>query len=377
MAAIVDWFLRAQDAREALGDVNDTSLSTQAGRVACDLIASRPDLIATPTLNLANGNPAAVAAAIGQASYVCGEHWQNQNTDAPVAGDIPFSGGQCPGTVYQATVLFRDANFNNGQTDRTSNQTGLIGPIEGVELRGTDPSNPSRGRSIWVLFNGTERRAVNFTGNGFPYSNPRLSNVQATSGPDDCGDPAPGLPTPGPNNPGLSPGTPVTLPVGGNPVDFIPRVPDEPRTGSPFPFVEVTDLVDVAVDLLGQDQSSTGPLTPGEPQDIDGTSGELDAPDGADVAGYAWRLKTGNQSLGAIQGSNPAIYPFVAGNLQLRVESTGSDRVYDASLTIRAEQGSVYVSEPSTRVEGVQFNILDTLPGIVLTPLLRSQQNDG
>lgn len=102
----------------------------------------------------------------------------------------PFTGGQCPGELYEFRIIFAPDNPPGSQSSFIGN---FVGPITGWQITGEEVLNPNNPDSILYSWrfthaNGVETGATNSSAGGIT---PTVSPVDGT---DDCGDPPPTIP---------------------------------------------------------------------------------------------------------------------------------------------------------------------------------------
>ena len=122
---------------------------------------------------------------------------------------IPFTGGQCPGTQYSF-----DATWTaNNNPESSSQDFAATGPVIGLEVEVTGPTK----QLLLVANGGIQRTILRSIGTQFELTPGTLTLRPPTNGPDNCGNP-PGTPTPVPLDYDLPDGTPtsemVTVVVG-------------------------------------------------------------------------------------------------------------------------------------------------------------------
>lgn len=122
---------------------------------------------------------------------------------------IPFTGGQCPGTQYSF-----DATWTaNNNPESSSQDFAATGPVIGLEVEVTGPTK----QLLLVANGGLQRTILRSIGTQFELTPGTLTLRPPTNGPDNCGNP-PGTPTPVPLDYDLPDGTPtsemVTVVVG-------------------------------------------------------------------------------------------------------------------------------------------------------------------
>jgi len=241
-------------------------------RERCDQFANLP-----PWARLLGNGPS------GAMDRICSPYWDDNGWDGPEKTPPPFTGGQCPGTVYRVSGTYSDEGTGGNPSPWGPNS--VTGPVTGVVNRPPTGGGAGR-RDIWVTSGGGADVRV-FTDAFDSQAGPNVITAITllSGGPDTCGDPIPEFPTrPGPNPP------PDPGPVGGpvptddpnNPIGppLIPLPPyDDPIYG-PTPIVGPTGPP-------GNPGEPGGGTPPRPPGDIGNPGGASDTGAGGEAEGEA------------------------------------------------------------------------------------------
>jgi len=348
-----------------IADPDNNSLNTRINRAVCDVYASNAS--------------ASLAAGLGGAAVMeelCRKYWDS-NGDEPPPVASPFNGGQCV-TNYRVSATGATPS-GESLTTSTGNQQ-VTGPIRSIEL----VLRPSGNANIFKVTTATNPFGV-FSGSFG--SNSLVEVVPSTvtftvlrldGQADNCGNPPSEIkPSPGYSRPRpIGAPTDIGVPGAPDPWTFSPSsgggVSAEPAEGSPpfrypdgFPGIKWESLL-----TGGSEEESGGapplaptPPTEGEPEDLpegedSGEQGEPGKPDAlsddAYCIGYLWECDTFPDRQGRIVGTD-TVFPFVWGNLQVRLKSDGDTSIYSDNLRLYCTQGFIGTPYSTIPVAGIRW----------------------
>lgn len=363
-------------ARDNLTNPTANDLQTRTNRRLCDALATAPGEFASEWYFPA-----------GLAQQFCAPYYDQNGDSPPAPQPPPFTGGQCPGVIYDIRYdrEIRNSGCTGYSAPTTSSFQGpLTGPVTGVSVF-SEAVNSSTIRDVLRV---THAGGVLETGASFRDSDcdlvARFSNfeLQRRDGqPDDCGDPPEGPLQPDPNysNP-VDPTQPVEVTFGPNDttinLDFDIRqdIDGDEYVNISGPSYEVNIGSNGGEPRLPESQPDA---TDGAPSQPTGDGGEVaddltpeEEEQGIETIGYAWSLSNYPTNAGIVQDTNPDVFFTPLGNVQLVYDVNGSDRFSD-NLPIRAASGTILRSDASLKVRAVRFNKRPDVGGITLTPIRR------
>lgn len=158
--------------------------------------------------------------------------------------NVPFTGGQCPGTQYSYDAVWTA----NGNQESSSQDFAALGPVVGLEVENLGATK----NLVLVANGGLQRTVLRGIGSQFELTPVSLTLRPPTNGPDDCGDP-PGTPAEVPLNYDLPDGTPTSENV-------------TVTVGPPFINPDGTIYFPVRIQGNGLDVELRFPSTGGEPE---------------------------------------------------------------------------------------------------------------
>lgn len=342
--------LNAGDIIDVVSDIGE--LADSAGKVARDT----PGIAAAARgfCRVMAGTPGGRLLQALDVGNICSPFWAEDGIGPPGEGPPPFSGGQCPGVLYQLGV-----NYTEGGEGRSvTRSTNLPGPVSGyrfdLQVIPNPPFSP-----VYSLRVGNDQGLAQDPGLGDSPEGVLFSRVtsnvleegdffffRADGQPDLCGDPPPTF-LPSPDWDGSGVGDPQVVPG--------PDGKDYQITVGPFdlsPSGELSIPVDVGgveINLGNGGGPSSSPSQSG-PEIDGGGGGELPippAPEGQRCVAVIFRFAGFPSVMGRVVGGSENVrYYEVFGNADVYVESDGGGGEWIGNKDLQS--GQVVIGVPAT-----------------------------